>query len=180
MAESIALVLAGGGARGAYEVGVLSVLLPWLEEEHGCRPDLIVGTSVGALTGTYIAAHADEPTRRLIEQGCEAWETIRYRDVLEPLLSLDEVTTLGRLAMGLAVRGVIPYRLLDPTPFAETLKAPVDFRAVHENITDPRVAFRVCAVVATAAHSNRSVVFHDGGHHPPSDNVVGSITPRPS
>jgi NTE family protein len=50
MPESFGLVLAGGGARGAYEVGVLSVLLPWLDRRHGQRPDVIVGTSVGAAT----------------------------------------------------------------------------------------------------------------------------------
>ena len=67
MPESIGLVLAGGGARGAYEVGVLSRLLPWLEEEHGNRPDLIVGTSVGALIGAALAGGASsiyEGTRR--------------------------------------------------------------------------------------------------------------------
>ena len=41
-------MLAGGGARGAYELGVLSVLLPLLEK-RGERPDIVVGTSVGAL-----------------------------------------------------------------------------------------------------------------------------------
>ena len=40
----VALVLAGGGARGAYEIGALSILLPHLER-RGERPDVIVGTS---------------------------------------------------------------------------------------------------------------------------------------
>jgi NTE family protein len=64
--ESIGLVLAGGGARGAYEVGVLAKLLPWL----GKRPEVIVGTSVGALNAAYIATHADQDITALIEEGC--------------------------------------------------------------------------------------------------------------
>lgn len=46
----IALVLGGGGAKGAAEVGVLKVL-----EEKGIRPDLIVGTSIGAIVGGLYA-----------------------------------------------------------------------------------------------------------------------------
>lgn len=48
--EQIGLVLAGRGARGAYEVGALSVLLPALEAQ-GERVSVIIGTSAGALNG---------------------------------------------------------------------------------------------------------------------------------
>jgi hypothetical protein len=41
--QSLALVLAGGGAKGFAHIGVLQSL-----ERHGVRPDLIVGTSIGA------------------------------------------------------------------------------------------------------------------------------------
>ncbi len=43
---TVAFVLGGGGHNGAYEVGMLRALL-----ENGVKPDLIVGTSVGALNG---------------------------------------------------------------------------------------------------------------------------------
>ena len=45
-----ALVLSGGGGRGAYHVGVLRFL-----EEHEWEPDIIVGTSIGAVSGAAIA-----------------------------------------------------------------------------------------------------------------------------
>ena len=44
--EPVALVLAGGGARGAYEAGALSVLLPVLKQRSE-RPRIVIGTSVG-------------------------------------------------------------------------------------------------------------------------------------
>ena len=98
MTDSIALVLAGGGARGAYEIGALSVLLPWLEQEHGQRPNVLVAQRGGA-NAAYIAAHANESTAELVEEGCEIWRRIGYRDVLDPILSIGQLTTVGRLAL---------------------------------------------------------------------------------
>lgn len=54
-----ALVLGGGGARGLAHVGVLQVM-----EEHGCTPDMIVGTSIGAVIGAMYAQHARIETVR--------------------------------------------------------------------------------------------------------------------
>jgi NTE family protein len=173
MPDSIGLVLAGGGARGAYEVGALAVLLPWLERRHGQRPDVIVGTSVGALNAAYLAAHADEDPATLGENGCRIWKEIRYRDVLAPLLSLGELGVAGRVAISLVFGGVAPYSLLDPAPLAGTLARLIDFSGIHRNVADPDVRLRACAVVATAAHTNRSVVFHDGGRNPPGDKRRG-------
>jgi NTE family protein len=171
--ESIGLVLAGGGARGAYEIGVLSVLLPWLEEEHSQRPDINVGTSVGALNAAYLAAHAREDSATLMEGGRDAWRAIGYRDVLAPVLSIGELTIVGRLAVGLALSGAVPYSLLDPAPLAATVSRLITFEDIRKNVADRSVALRACAVVATAAHTNRSVVFHDGGRNPPSDERRG-------
>lgn len=53
----LGLVLSGGGARGAYEAGALSVLAPHLER-RGERPSVLVGTSVGAINVVYPAACA--------------------------------------------------------------------------------------------------------------------------
>src|SRR5207244_5012046 len=63
--RNVALVLAGGGARGAYEIGALSVLLPRLTE-RGERPNIMLGTSVGALNAAYLAAGAAEPIAQVV------------------------------------------------------------------------------------------------------------------
>jgi NTE family protein len=52
---TVALVLAGGGARGAYEAGALAVLLPVLEQ-RGERPRIVLGASVGALNTVRLAS----------------------------------------------------------------------------------------------------------------------------
>ncbi|HJW62562.1 MAG TPA: patatin-like phospholipase family protein, partial [Actinomycetes bacterium] len=50
-AQEVAFVLGGGGVLGAHEVGMLQALA-----EAGVRPDLVLGTSVGALNGVFVAA----------------------------------------------------------------------------------------------------------------------------
>ena len=68
--ERIALVLAGGGARGAYEVGALSALAPALSA-RGETLDIIVGTSIGALNGAFLAARAGEPLQAAADAGSD-------------------------------------------------------------------------------------------------------------
>ena len=75
-AERVGLVLAGGGARGAYEVGALSVLLPALEA-RGQRPSVLVGTSVGAINVAYLAANADRSADDAVAGGIELWRSLR-------------------------------------------------------------------------------------------------------
>lgn len=52
MIKLLTFVLGGGGSRGALQVGALYALL-----ESGYRPDLIVGTSIGAVNGAFLALH---------------------------------------------------------------------------------------------------------------------------
>ena len=88
--ETVALVLAGGGARGAYEVGALSVLLPALER-RGQRPRLVVGTSAGALNAAFAAATADQPAAEAVAEGERIWRDLHYGEVLRGLGSLSEL-----------------------------------------------------------------------------------------
>lgn len=69
-----AFVLSGGGARGALQVGMLRALL-----EHGERPDLIVGTSIGAWNGAWLARN---PTLEGIEGLTNIWKSLTPARVL--------------------------------------------------------------------------------------------------
>jgi NTE family protein len=170
MPNAIGLVLAGGGARGAYEAGVLRALLPALAE-RGEGPDIVVGTSVGALNAAYLATNADEDVATLVENVRQEWLSISYSDVLESFLSLRELATAWRLPLGVVDRRVLPYSLLDPKPLRAKLEALVDSAKIHDNVAAGHIA--CCAVVATAAHTNRSVVFHEGGPDPQGDERRG-------
>jgi NTE family protein len=67
--HEVAWVLGGGGLRGAAEVGMAKALAA-----HGRQPDLIVGTSIGALNGAVLAAG---PIERTVPVLAEMWEQMR-------------------------------------------------------------------------------------------------------
>lgn len=69
----VAFVLGGGGHNGAAEVGMLRALL-----ERGIKPDLIVGTSVGAMNGAAVAA---DPTPGVAEALRATWSSVGQRDI---------------------------------------------------------------------------------------------------
>jgi len=69
--RGLAMILSGGGARGAYEVGVLWYIFDELTRVLGAPPqiDILCGTSVGAINASYLAAHLADPVlglRRLV------------------------------------------------------------------------------------------------------------------
>jgi len=69
----IAFVLSGGGNRGALQVGALQVLL-----EAGIRPEMLVGTSAGALNAAFLAV---DPTPAGAHRLGEIWEQVTKEDV---------------------------------------------------------------------------------------------------
>jgi NTE family protein len=156
MTQPIALVLAGGGARGAYEAGVLSVLLPALPEAQ--RPNIIVGASVGAVNGAYLAATHDDPD---LTAGRAIWEGITWGDVLATpsLRDLDRIARAALTFTGLLSLDV--PALLDATPLKRTLERRIPFSEIGRQLDEGRLL--AAAVVATSALTGRSVVFHQGG-----------------
>jgi NTE family protein len=68
MSERTAFVLGGGGLLGAVEVGMLRALF-----EYDVTPDLIVGTSVGALNGLVVAS---DPTPGVVDHLLDLWQSV--------------------------------------------------------------------------------------------------------
>lgn len=156
----VGLVLAGGGARGAYEMGALSVLMPFLEA-RGERPGIVLGTSIGALNGALLASTAHLPASESIASGVERWRAIGWDDLFGPLLSPRE---LGRLLLYfgelLGVSRAKVHSLLDTSPLAPTVRGLIDFEQLERNVEAGVLAS--IAVVATSYATAESVVFHYG------------------
>src|ERR1700679_1514204 len=113
---TVALVLGGGGARGAYEAGALSVLLPLLEA-RGERPRIVIGTSAGALNASFVAANAHLPASELVPGAIAIWESISWGDVAQRLISGGSLLRVGEYAGEvLGVPGARLESLLDPEP----------------------------------------------------------------
>jgi len=164
----VGLVLSGGAARGAYELGVLSVLAPVLEQ-RGELPRIIVGTSAGALNAAYLAAGADDGLVSVVEAGCRMWREIEFGDVFSPLGSPRDLGLFLRWGLeflGVPVRSV--PSLLDNAPLADTIKEWVSFSKLAGNVRSGLID--TAAVAATSYGTGRSVVFYDGPAGPPRDD----------
>jgi NTE family protein len=194
--RKIALVLAGGGARGAYEMGVLRQLLPWLARQlkpedgwpadidpQNWRPHIIVGTSVGALNTAFLAATADEPLQSALDDGCKVWEQIEWGKALEDLVSFSTAKAAASAVLDLAkVPGFHAGRLLDPSPLRKMLTegrlieerpGGIPFEKIRSNV-DGHAQLEAAAVVATLASTSLSEVFYDGRvATPPRDKRRG-------
>ena len=83
----VAFVLGGGGLLGAHEVGMLRALL-----EAGIVPDLVVGTSVGALNGVVVA---EDPTQAAVDRLADLWLDLDSTDLFGGSV-LGRLSTLAR------------------------------------------------------------------------------------
>ncbi len=157
----IALVLAGGAARGAYEVGVIHYLLEDVSRALGREVplDILCGTSVGAINACFLAAHAGEPRRRA-QRMIQVWEGLRIAHVVRPDIS--ETFGLVRRMFSSAIPKVGPGSdrhggVLDPTGLQRIVATAIPFAKIEDNL---RAGF-VQAVTVSTTHiaSGRTMVW---------------------
>lgn len=153
-----AFVLSGGGARGAYEVGVLSYLfgeLPRLRGGRVPRLDILCGTSVGAINACYLAAHANDPSlgmSRLVD----LWEGLEIAQVLG--FGLRQAIGLPRLVLG---GGGDATGLFDVRPMASLIEREVGWRAVTRNLRHGNL--RALSISTTEVSTGRTVIWMQTG-----------------
>jgi NTE family protein len=167
----VGVVLAGGGARGAYEMGALSVLLPALADRQQPLPSVIVGTSVGAINGTWLAANSHSAVDEIVANGLELWHRLRWESVVSSVWSPRSLRPVLRYVGGLFSRKIRVEYLLDTTPLSGTLEQFFKIERVETNISDG--SLDAVAVVATRAANGRTVVFHCGGPRVLADDFRG-------
>jgi NTE family protein len=154
---TIALVLPGGGARGAYEAGALSELLPALEA-RGERVSIFCGTSVGAINAAQLASLADRPAAEQTETTVNRWLDMRKGDVIRRMVGPGLPLTVARfIGETLDLPGVSVAGLLDPTPLSASLDRWIDWDGLHANTRSGRV--RAACIVATSISHGRPVAF---------------------
>ena len=150
------LVIAGAGARGAYEMGALSVLVPWLRG-RGEAPRVVVGTSAGAMNAVLVASMLTRPDAEEAAQAALAvWRGIGARSVFRPLALTAPVSALRYLAGVLGVDGGVES-LLDPAPLRRVLETYEHWDDVHAAVAGG--GLDAVAVVTTAMSAARTEVF---------------------
>jgi NTE family protein len=155
--ERIALVLAGGGARGAYEAGALSIVLPELER-RGQRPTMYVGTSVGSLNAVALAAWHALPAGEAVERLVALWSAVDKSQVIKRILFPSGPLAIARYAGELlSVPGLRLPSILDPSPLRANLERWIDWDGLHASVAEGAVD--AVAAVTTSTRSGRTVVF---------------------
>lgn len=146
MTSRVGLVLAGAVARGAYEAGAASVLLPVLEA-RGERPTVFVGTSSGAINAAFLAGRADVAAGDAADELVDLWRRIHLGDVVNVVSP--KLFNLARRSQG----GV-----LDTNPLRATLDEKMDnWQRIADNIDNGSLS--ALGIVANAVATGRSTVF---------------------
>ncbi|HXV35941.1 MAG TPA: patatin-like phospholipase family protein [Myxococcota bacterium] len=164
-----ALVFSGGGARGAYEAGVVHYLVDELPKRlgHPVRFDILCGTSVGAVHACFLAATAELDGGRG-SRLVEFWKRMRIEELLP--ISARDVLRLPQRLLGIRRtaeafrKGNAPdrlYGLLNTEPLEQLVVRTIPWRGIRENIRNGLVE-AVC-VAATQIASGRVAVFIEHG-----------------
>ena len=153
--SGLGLILSGGGARGAYEVGVLEYIFSEFADARGNTPkvDLISGTSVGAVNGAFVAsAIGDIPSA--VKQLVSIWTNLELPQVLG--FGLRQAAGLYRVLLGGSgqARGVF-----DPAPLSALVGRNVRWRRLRQNLRTGTL--RALTVSTTHVGTGQPVIFVD-------------------
>ncbi len=155
--HKLAIVLSGGGARAAYQAGVLQAISEWSPPGAPSPFGIVTGTSAGAINAVAIAAGAQD-FRAATAQLCELWSSLHAWDVYRT----DAWSLAGSGARWLvsfvpAWRHRRPASLLDNAPLGALLARAVPFAAIQGAIDSG--ALEALAITAMSYRSGLSVTF---------------------
>jgi NTE family protein len=156
---SSGLILSGGGARAAYQVGVLKAIAELVPPEAPNPFGIISGTSAGAINATALAAYADN-FRNAVYSIENVWRSFTPDQVYRT----DPLGVAG-CAMRWMSSFLIPPRklavsLLDNSPLHALLKEMIRFENIAESIQDKHL--RALSVTASGYETGHSVAFFQG------------------
>ncbi|MDH4093644.1 MAG: patatin-like phospholipase family protein [Betaproteobacteria bacterium] len=154
------LVLTGGGARAAYQVGVVKAVRDILGNPPRNPFPILCGTSAGAINAAAVAAYADD-FPRAVANLLEVWEHMRCEHVYRtdfPSIMKNGARWLSSLML---VSRRNPVSLLDNAPLRDLLQRVLPFARIQEHI-DAGALYAVC-VTASGYTSGQSVSFFQGG-----------------
>ena len=154
------LVLTGGGARAAYQVGVVKAVRDILGNPTRNPFPILCGTSAGAINATTLAVYADNFSRGVANL-LEVWENMRCHHIYRT-----DVSSIVR--RGMRWVGALswlsrqnPISLLDNAPLKDMLERTLQFERIQEHI-DCGALYAV-SVTASGYTTGQSVSFFQGG-----------------
>lgn len=161
-APKTALILSGGGARAAYQIGVLKAIDELLSEpEHNPFP-ILCGTSAGAINAASLAIQSNN-FHQAVSNLVAIWENFHVDQVYRSDLlgvAASGAHWLAALIIGWLVR-TSPRSLLDNAPLAALLGRTMDFRRIDKAISSG--SLYALSITASGYSSGESVSFYQGG-----------------
>jgi len=156
----VGLLLGGGGARAAYQVGVLKAIAEILPADADNPFPVICGSSAGGINAAVTASHAQrfqEGVRRLTG----VWENFRIDKVFRSD-AWSAVSRSSRWLMAVLTGGAggSPKSILDVSPLRSLLEAHVAFDRIDQAID--KGALRAVGITASSYSSGRSISFYEG------------------
>jgi NTE family protein len=154
------LVLTGGGARAAYQVGVLKAVREMLPLPDKNPFPILCGTSAGAINAATLAVFADD-FRTAVDRLLGVWENFHVHHVYrsDPV-GIGRVGARWLAALTLLTR-TSPEALLDNSPLADMLSRSLEFGRIQENIDNG--ALYAISITCSGYSSGQSVSFYQGG-----------------
>lgn len=166
-AAMLGLVLTAGGARGAYQAGVLKRIgeLPWLRGAPSPFP-IVTGASAGAINGTAIAARSGD-IHEATQELARLWSQLQVEQVFHTdalSLSMGALRFVRDMTLGSLLGSTVVQSLLDASPLRDFLARTLPLDGIADAIRDGHLY--AVAVLATSYHSGRSFTFVQGrpGH----------------
>ena len=156
-----ALVLSGGGARAAYQVGVLKALAELTPDSAPHPFKIICGTSAGAVNALVLATHPGtfkEAATRLYDLWMGLTVDRIYRSNWTSLLG--NILTISRSLFNQGVARRAPLALLDNRPLRDLVTEVIPFANIQRNIDEGRL--RAVSVNAMSYSEGESVSFFQG------------------
>ena len=177
MENALGLAMTGGGARGAYQAGVLKRIgeIRRIQEQGNPFP-IIGGSSAGSVNGGALAAGCDEfsiATKIL----AKLWAELRPSDIFRcDALSQarNSITWILDLSFGAVLGGGNARSLLDATPLRQFLAAHLDTSRIQDNIRHGHLY--ALAISATNYNSGKSYLFIQGAKGHPMWNRSRRVT----
>ncbi|HEU4383622.1 MAG TPA: patatin-like phospholipase family protein [Anaeromyxobacteraceae bacterium] len=156
----IGLVLTGGGARAAYQVGALAALARFVQGPTPFR--ILSGVSAGAINAAFLATRADD-FAGAVKQLRDTWISLQpgqiYRTDARRLMAIGGRWMRDLSSGGLGHGRPINY-LLDATPLRDLLEENVPVARIRELVESG--VLRGVAVTATSYQTSVAVTFFDG------------------
>jgi NTE family protein len=161
--QKLGLILTGGGARAAYQVGVLKGIAEMLPRRSRNPFQIICGTSAGALNAATLAINARQFNKG-VQYLDNIWKNFQPSDVYRTDalgVLVNSLRWLGGLVMNsLGLRRLNQVSLLDNTPLAKLLDDIMPCEEIQESIDAG--ALHALSITASGYGSGQSVTFYQG------------------